>query len=68
MKHLGKFNYLSDESESSLYANGKVLTRRNILGSDYDYIGIDKKYEIGVLDVRELKNFGTNYFNKKDLN
>ena len=32
--HPGEFNYLDDHAESSLFRNGKVLTRRDEDGSD----------------------------------
>jgi hypothetical protein len=41
--HPGEFNYLDDHAESSLFRNGKVLTRRDEDGSDAKYIGVDLK-------------------------
>ncbi len=39
--HPGEFNYLDDHAESSLFRNGKVLTKRDEDGSDAKYIGVD---------------------------
>ena len=54
MNSRGSFNYLSATSQSSLYRNGKVLTRRNLEGSDSEWIGVNyEKYEADVNDARE---------------
>ena len=37
----GHFNYLEAKVESSLYRNGKVLTRRDPDGSDDQHVGVD---------------------------
>ena len=37
----GLFNYMADSAKSSLYRNGKVLTRRNRDGSDARWEGVD---------------------------
>jgi len=66
MRDLGKFNYMSELSESSLYANGKVLTKRDTSGSDNNWIGVNKEiYEVEVTDARALKDLGNNYFDQK---
>lgn len=41
--HPGEFNYLDDQAESSLFRNGKVLTRRDEDGSDAKYVGVNLK-------------------------
>ena len=57
MNSNGFFNYMSVNSENSLFRNGKVLTRRDIDGSDAGSIGIDlKKYEMNVLNARDSMN------------
>ena len=57
MNSNGFFNYMSVNSENSLFRNGKVLTRRDIDGSDAGSIGIDlKKYEINVINARDSIN------------
>ena len=38
----GRFNYLSNRAEPSLFRNGKVLTRRDRDGNDANFVGIDK--------------------------
>jgi len=51
----GYFNYMTSKSFSSLYRNGKVLTKRDLNGSDAGSVGIDlKKYEQVVIDAREI--------------
>lgn len=51
----GMFSYMSDASESSLYRNGKVLTRRDLDGSDDSWVGVDlKKREMQVADARAM--------------
>ena len=50
----GFFNYMSAESQSSLFRNGKVVTRRDINGNDSGSEGIKlKKHKINVLDARK---------------
>ena len=52
---LGAFRYLRPSVESSLYRNGKVLTRRDLDGSDSDRIGVDlEDREMTVIDARTL--------------
>jgi hypothetical protein len=51
----GSFNYLSDAAQSSLYRNGKVLTRRDLDGSDAKWEGVDlKPFPMPVHDARQL--------------
>ena len=53
-KSSGFFNYMSANSQSSLFRNGKVLTRRDISGSDAGSVGIHlEKYEKNVLNARD---------------
>jgi len=57
MSNYGFFNYMSMNSQSSLFKNGKVLTRRDIDGSDAGSIGIDiEKYEMNVTNGRDSLN------------
>ena len=49
------FNYMSENSQSSLFRNGKVLTKRDLNGSDAGSEGIN-------LDKKEMK-----IFNARDL-
>ena len=54
MNSKGFFNYMSPDSQSSLYRNGKVLTRRNLEGTDSEWVGVNyEKYEVTVNDARE---------------
>lgn len=54
MNSKGVFNYMSADSQSSLYRNGKVLTRRNLEGTDSEWVGVNyEKYEVTVNDARE---------------
>ena len=39
----GTFNYMSDAAQPSLYRNGRVLTRRDLDGSDSRWEGVDLK-------------------------
>ena len=56
-KTSGFFNYMSSSSQSSLYKNGKVLTRRDISGSDAESVGIElKKYKMDVVNARNSIN------------
>ncbi|MEM7542557.1 MAG: CmcJ/NvfI family oxidoreductase [Pseudomonadota bacterium] len=51
----GIFNYMVEETESSLYRNSKVLSRRDADGSDNDGVGLDfKEREMVVHDARVL--------------
>ncbi len=54
MKNKGFFNYMSEDSQSSLFRNGKVLTKRDLNGSDAgsEGINIDKK-EMKILNARD---------------
>ena len=53
----GYFNYMTEGSSSSLYRNSKVLTRRDLNGSDAGSEGIDlKKYEQLVINARDLSS------------
>ena len=53
-KSSGFFNYMSANSQSSLFRNGKVLTRRDSSGSDAGSVGIHlEKYEKNVLNARD---------------
>ena len=52
---LGTFRYLQPSVESSLYRNGKVLTRRDRDGSDTGRVGVDlEEREMSVIDARTL--------------
>ena len=56
-KTSGFFNYMSSSCESSLFRNGKVLTRRDISGSDAESVGIElKKYKMDVVNARNSIN------------
>jgi hypothetical protein len=51
----GMFNYMTDTSVSSLYRNGKVLTRRDKDGSDGGSEGVQlQKREMQVQDARAM--------------
>ena len=53
MDSQGILNYMSPESESSLYRNGKVLTRRDLEGSDSSWIGVNfQEHEVVINDGR----------------
>lgn len=54
MKNKGFFNYMSENSQSSLFRNGKVLTKRDLNGSDAgsEGINIDKK-EMQIINARD---------------
>jgi len=52
---IGVFSYMAASSETSLFRNGKVLTRRDADGSDAEWKGVDLvKREMPVLDARRL--------------
>ena len=54
MNSNGFFNYMSENSHNSLFRNGKVLTKRDINGSDAGSLGIDlKKVEMPVINARD---------------
>ena len=51
----GLFNYMADSAKSSLYRNGKVLTRRNRDGSDARWEGVNlKERQMPVANARTL--------------
>tara|TARA_B110000483_G_scaffold180520_1_gene213467 strand:- start:1797 stop:2750 length:954 start_codon:yes stop_codon:yes gene_type:complete len=53
MNSKGIFNYLSADSQTSLYRNGKVLTRRNLEGTDSEWVGVNyEQHEVVVNDAR----------------
>ena len=57
MHNSGFFNYMSENSFNSLFRNGKVLTKRDINGSDAGSIGIDlEKKQMKVINVRNFLN------------
>ena len=52
---IGTFRYLQPSVASSLYRNGKVLTRRNRDGSDSGRVGVDlEDREMAIVDARTL--------------
>ena len=52
---LGAFRYLQPSVASSLYRNGKVLTRRDRDGSDSGRVGVDlEDREMAIVDARTL--------------
>ena len=52
---LGVFHYMQPTAESSLYRNGRVLTRRDLDGSDSGRVGVDlEEREMAILDARGL--------------
>lgn len=55
-QRLGTFRYVHASVESSLYRNGKVLTRRNLDGTDGGREGVDvEDREMQVADARQLQ-------------
>jgi len=51
----GTFNYMSDAAQPSLYRNGRVLTRRDLDGSDSRWEGVDlAPVQMPVQDARQL--------------
>ena len=51
----GVFRYMQDTAESSLYRNGRVLTRRDRDGSDSGFEGVDlEPREMAIVDARRL--------------
>ncbi len=56
---LGVFHYMQPSAASSLYRNGKVLTRRDRDGSDSGRLGVDlEEREMPILDARGLAPAG----------
>ena len=56
---LGVFHYMQPSAASSLYRNGRVLTRRDRDGSDSGRIGVDlEEREMAILDARRLPPSG----------
>ncbi|MDE0408011.1 MAG: CmcJ/NvfI family oxidoreductase [Alphaproteobacteria bacterium] len=52
---LGVFHYMQPSAESSLYRNGRVLTRRDRDGSDSDRLGVDlEERDMPILNARGL--------------
>ena len=52
---LGVFHYMQPSAASSLYRNGRVLTRRDRDGSDSGRLGVDlEEREMAILDARAL--------------
>ena len=52
----GIFTYLKPSVESSLFRNGKVLTRRDKDGSDSGWLGVDREqHEVPVYNARRLE-------------
>ena len=52
---LGTFRYMQPSAESSLYRNGKVLSRRDRDGSDSGLLGVDlEDREMTILDARTV--------------
>ena len=50
----GTFNYMSDAAQPSLYRNGRVLTRRDLDGSDSRWEGVDlKPFQMPVHNARQ---------------
>ena len=55
MNSNGFFNYMSENSLNSLFRNGKVLTKRDINGSDAGSLGINlEKKKMQVMNARNL--------------
>ena len=55
MSSNGFFNYMSESSLNSLFRNGKVLTKRDINGSDAGSLGINlEKKKMQVINARNL--------------
>ena len=51
----GTFNYLTQEVESSLYRNSKVMIQRNLEGSDSQAVGLEyTPTDVQVINAREL--------------
>ncbi len=53
---MGAFNYMIPSTQSSLYRNGKVLTRRDASGSDGSWEGVDlEERQMPVHDARQME-------------
>lgn len=53
---IGSFNYMTASAEHSLHRNGKVLTRRDVNGSDAGWEGVDlEACNMPVHDARQLE-------------
>ena len=56
---LGVFHYMQPSAETSLYRNGRVLTRRDRDGSDSGRVGVDlEEREMAILDARSFPPAG----------
>ena len=56
---LGVFHYMQPSAETSLYRNGRVLTRRDRDGSDSGRVGVDlEEREMAILDARSFAPSG----------
>ena len=56
---LGVFHYMQPSAASSLYRNGRVLTRRDRDGSDSGRVGVDlEEREMAILDARSFPPSG----------
>ena len=56
---LGTFRYMQPSAASSLYRNGKVLSRRDRDGSDSGLLGVDlEDREMAILDARTMTKTG----------
>jgi len=59
-KSSGFFNYMSAKSQNSLFRNGKVLTRRDISGSDAGSFGVNlEKHKMNVVNARNSLSIKT---------
>ena len=68
MNSNGFFNYMSENSHNSLFRNGKVLTKRDINGSDAGSLGIDlKKVEMPVINARDQLGKKKIYLDKNEF-
>lgn len=55
----GSFRYMIPAAEHSLYRNGKVMSRRDLDGTDNDMIGVDlEDKDMTVHDARQLEQSG----------
>ncbi|MBT6203335.1 MAG: hypothetical protein HOI34_06500 [Rhodospirillaceae bacterium] len=68
----GQISYMTEVSESSLFRNGKVFTRRDLDGSDDSYVGVDaEELTVSIGDARcltgeERRTIGTHGFELLD--
>ena len=54
---VGRFRYLSEAAESSLYRNGKCLISRDIDGNDSDKLGMEfAAADLPICDARQFSN------------